>query len=433
MPGDDPIVRHGGAVAVVAAAWLAVGMLCNGFDNGFGNALSCLLNAAFMACLLLIAPPPLRFWAWIAPPLLMALAAAAWLALPLTDWGRSLGAHSLVPDLALSQYLGFTASVVALVSGCLIGIRHQRRPLIDWLLVFAGLEMLFGLMLWQDDWPLVDELWSNGREGRFAGTLGNANVAAALYGAIAVLALARALARGRTQRPGPARRRDMALRTLHWLLILLALGAVVATASRAAMALTLGAMLVLVLFTFRRGRRRVVLSLAGLGAIVATLFLAGYADVLFERSRVIASSSLERGAMWEHGLNLVRAAPLFGYGSGSFPLLNQQSLTDPRTAAALWTINSPHNILLRLALDGGLPYLVLVSLAALWIAGSCLLAFGTRGWDLLNLGIALAVCVILGCAMVDIAMDVPAVITVTLFLAGLLWGRAFTRLVPLPS
>lgn len=412
--------------AVLAALSLTIGIVCNGFDNGFGNPIGLIVNALLLLYLLSLSAPAMSFWIWTGPVIATTLAGAIWLALPLTSAGRQMGALPLAPDLALSQFLGLAAALIALLSGCLFGIRHGRAAVIDWLLAFMAADFLVGLFIWHGDFEGASELWSMGRHGRFAATLGNSNVAAAVSGSVAVLALARALSTDRDRKRRTNPRRAVAWRVFHWLVLLLALGACAATASRAAMALTLAAMLVLggrtVLFSRVRGRAMLVFAATAI--VVATILLAGYSDQLMERSRALSADSLDRLAMWTHAADLVWASPLFGYGTGSFPVLNLYALADPRMAGAMWTINSPHCILLRLALDGGLPYLVLVLCGVAWVGVSCLLAFGPRRWDTLSIGLALAVGVIIGCAMVDIALDVPAVSTLMLFLVGLIWGRA---------
>lgn len=145
---------------------------------------------------------------------------------------------------------------------------------------------------------------------------------------------------------------------------------------------------------------------------------------LLARFDTLGSEALVRSMMWDHYLDLAAAAPLQGYGPGSFPTLNAATLDNPLTARSLWFVNSAHNLFLQIALAGGIPYLILM----IWAGWRILTPVGQlarRGQlPVDTLGTFAFVLLILSCATVDIALDVPAVILVTLFLTGLLWGRA---------
>lgn len=89
-------------IAAVLALLAATGLLFDGLNTMFGNGLICLVGAGMLVILLVIAPPPLRFWRRAWPVLALAAAAAGWAALVFVDGGRfAIDGAPVAPDLAV--------------------------------------------------------------------------------------------------------------------------------------------------------------------------------------------------------------------------------------------------------------------------------------------------------------------------------------------
>jgi O-antigen ligase len=211
---------------------------------------------------------------------------------------------------------------------------------------------------------------------------------------------------------------------------LISLGIVIATASRFASLCTLAALATVAGLAWREQAqlpRGLILLLAAIGVALLLITLL-YGGELFLRAGELGGDFSVRTRMWSHYLDLAEGAPIGGYGLGSFPSLNTYSLSGVRFAELTWSANSAHDIFLQLAINGGIPYLVLIVAAAVMLVRQVLRGLHLR-WDLPEVGVAAALLLILSSALIDIALDVPGMVSVALFLAGLLWG---TALVPGP-
>jgi O-antigen ligase len=163
----------------------------------------------------------------------------------------------------------------------------------------------------------------------------------------------------------------------------------------------------------------------GLAVIGAVWFLTSDV-VLRQRFSSIGASNDGRLSAWNHLLEVAMQRPFTGYGLGTFSSVHTHFLTTPRFAQADWAWNSPHNLFLQLMLQGGLPYLALL-LAAVG-EGSAQTIRSLRGrWTRDHVLIVVLLIVLVGCAMVDLVLDMPAPVTLAMFLAGSLWGQAINR------
>jgi O-antigen ligase len=407
---------HAAPVAMVAIALVpSVGILLGGFNSMFGNGLVALAYGSILAVLCLHAPPGLRFWRRSALALGLALAAVAWAAVSLV-FGTP-----VAPDLGLSGLVGCLGMIAALLCGALLGFRRARLgDFSDAVVLFGVLGLIIGCVLLRGtEAPLV--VWRGEFEGRFRGTLGNANASGAAYGAMAALALARALTT-LTQGGRAVPRRLKAVG--YGLLTVLFLGGLVITASRSGMVLAVLALgLVGVTAIARRNGAQVLLLVIPV-AVAALAIGAGYGDVLYARFGHLPGEVVVREVIWRHNWAVARQALWLGYGVDAFPEINTRSLAGIRETQAIWMTNSPHTIVLRLIIDAGLPYLVMILASAIVIAAQVTQAARHRGIALDEVALIAAIAVILGSAMVDIALEVPALAALMFNCAGLLWGRS---------
>ncbi|WP_165356441.1 O-antigen ligase [Sphingosinicella sp. BN140058] len=436
--GTRPLRHRGGpalapsaSASIGAALLFSIGITFNGLNSPAGNAIACLLAAGILSLLLGLWPAPAAFWRQSLPALALVGAAGAWASLPAwaPQWG---GDDALAPDIMLPALLGLSGHLVALLCGARIGARrHNLAVAMDALILFGCVNAVIGLILraWGAD--LAFELWRERPDARFTGTLSNANVAGAYFGLLAVLALARLM----EARPaGGFARADGHAALVRFCALAIALtiliGACALTGSRSANVATIAALGMLPLW--RAARRRGAGGWFGLfiaASLVLLVAAFGLSDLVLDRLAIASDEFALRVLMWRQYASLAEAAPLHGYGLGAFPVLNAYALSDPRLAQALWMVNSAHNLVLQLLLQGGFPYLILMTLAALWVGYGIIVRGMRDDWRCGSDAVVIAVFVVFACAMIDIALDVPAMVSLTMFLVGLAWapGRDANR------
>ena len=401
---------------------MSVGFLFNGFNNQFGAGVSCIINAVLLAGLLIHRPLSRELWRRAAPVIGLVTLATLWAGVIPALLPELFASMAFAPDLLMSGILGIAAGLIALLAGFALARDASRlASLLSALLAFGVVILLFGFYLRQGGSRGAWDLWSaTTYTHRFAGTLSNANVAATYAGVLAVLALSKALAIVGRAGMFPRARADRVS-----LIMLVALVTAVLTAARAAMVICLGALLALLGRHRRSAGREASPAAFTIGiALFLCLTLAASQFALFEqRFGEIGAAIGLRWTMWRHYAGIAAASPLQGYGLGSFPAVNTYFLHDPALAQALWSVNSAHNIALQLMIEGGLPYLALLTAAALWIAAAIVRSMSVRRLSTEEAGLLAAVITVFGSASVDIALDVPAMVTLTLLLAGMLWGR----------
>ncbi len=424
---------HTGLVVLLIAS----GLFFGGYNSLSGMAAAYVLTATAALLLLITERPEPEFWRALRWPSFLALAAICWQILNQMGVLALLGGYPpLVPDFFLPHMLGLCAAGLACLSGMVIGRdRRDFRSALRWLRHWAAASLLIGLLLWLVPVQLIDMPLS--WRGRFAGLIGNANVVAVVGGMVVLLALDSFLD-PLLNRPlkGPWwSRAGLAAVSLAEMLI--GGAAMLAAASRMAIFV----MLLLALFTLlaRFSEQRWPVRWQGImlavGGIVLAFLLAG-GQVMAKRFDYTGFDASLRLQLWDYLVQLVLMSPLNGYGQGSFAALNQYFLTDERMAEQFWNINSAHNVLLQITLNGGLPYLALIcgTVLLLWRDIVRYVHGGALHWRARlvawkNLGSArrsvLCLCALmLACASVDIVLDVPTMACLFFFLIGLLWGRA---------
>ena len=373
---------------------------------------------------LLRAEPRDGLWRALAPIALVFAAAVAWAAAPVVLRGLGLqGFESPAPDgpgLELMKLLGVGACVLI---GALVGVSRTRLRLLVYWLVTAGLAYCL-LTLWMGR-AAPFTVWGQSKGAhmwRFTGSLLNANAAGCLFGMLGLLSLS--LTRYRLSRTDLARGslRDYLLITLAAAGAFAGFGACALTESRTALVLSLaigGLMVVLTGLGGRRSRSGVVAIAALLGGglvLGASQFGSRWASLSDDFGLRLTAAG--------HYLGLAAAKPLFGYGLGAFEAAHQASLT-PSLAPMIWNFGAAHVAVLQAALEGGLPFLLLLSAAVALLAAPALRSSESgpvRG--VLVQGAAAASLLALVCSFGDIALNVPAIAALAAMLLGLVWANA---------
>ncbi len=432
---------------LAATAILALGLLGQLLILGsntrvlaaFGATLSIALG---LTALLLIGRfLPTVFWrrlAWLGVPFVIALAAAAYAILPvpqaspawLADMTRAAAAPhgSLTPDataLEISKWLGLAATFAAAAA---VGARPRGFVRgVEILTVVVITQAVVGLVLYGMDPFSVAGLEKGAHRWRFTGTFLNANAAGCMFAMVATLAMAMANAAypSRVRPDGVFFARSNG-RIWSGLAALYLAGACALTGSRLALALMALAAVVL---TVRGGAVRQALRsrkssrlilLLPVVAIAVGVLTAG--PRALERIADLGVSAAARFDTQRLVVDLIRQAPISGYGLGAFGDVYQARLGAGH-ATDMWNLGAAHNALLQMALEGGLVFAVamVICLALIWgrVIGSWRTV--TTNSDI-RLGVALAALIAGVTSFFDIVLNVPAAASFSVALSGLLWG-----------
>lgn len=384
------------------------------------------INTMAAIAILFILKPDLEFWRGAFPVLLLVAAAFLWVAVPglfpgLFRWAPPRAA----PDLSLSAAARLGGGFALLLAGGWVGYRRVLMRISLQLIMAAGvLVILVGMIL---QWIDSGHVWGYDKAllaGRFTGTLLNANANATLAGVTATLGLAGLLSALR-QHGGATTQR------IWWIVNAMACvgGAAACAATGSRTVLVLLAVLLVAQAIADTAARRAAISPAGLIAAmvmgVVLSFLVIVADeTTFDRFGALESGLALRRYLLQHFYTIAMQSPWIGYGPMSFDTINERAMDDPATAMATWYIHSPHDTALSMILTGGLPYLLLMTLAAGTMIVQVLRSGpAVRGSPYLRGAVAAAV-LILSSATVDIQTDVPAVSGLLIYLGALAWGRA---------
>lgn len=424
--GDNPAdgertSRALAALAPIAAALIYVQLLVFGADDGILAAVFAMVEMIFAAITLLVLglEESNRLWRSLAAPLGLMAMAAIWAGL-----SQAFGAP-FAPDAAPLELIKLGGVAALFVAGALIGRDRSRFESLAISIATLGLAFaLLSLLLAKGD-PLT--VWGQSKGAhtfRFTGTLLNANAAGCVFGMIALVSLGTGLSLVRRM----DWRQAGLWRCFQMMLVACAalanLTAGVLTASRTSLIvmLLLGALVVVV---SARGRRTMhpllLVGLLGLVAAGATLGLAQVAS----RWHSLGTDSGQRVLAYDQYIQLTHKAPWFGAGLGGFRSLNQSSLS-PATAPYLWDYGAAHSVVLQAALEGGWPFAMLLTAAILITV--TMIAMNLRGGALggIDAGILAAPVLAGACAMVDIALNIPAIAA----FAALLIGNALGASVP---
>lgn len=418
VPDADPApARRGRRLPEWAPPLLALLVFAQigwgGANQGVSSAVAACGDALLAIAVIVSSPAASRFWHQARVPLGWFTAALCWGALPmLLPDGLARGLEVPVNPaadmavLALAKGLGTT---LLLVTAALLAYRGGSPRVITRWLAFASL--LFLLYAAAD---AVDWLYDSARNARYGGTIGNPNAAGIGFAVIALLTGGLTLA--------PPGAEPIGLRVVGMIgaAVALVLGAM--TGSRSAMLLALilgGLMLFRRLRRWQDGRPSLHRLIPGVLLLIAVAATIAFLTPVGDRSAYLPEDAGSRWAVIVHFATIASQHPLWGHGLGSFFEVNQQHLT-PDTAPLYWNFGAAHNAPVQFAIETGWVGL------ALLLAGLAALAWriarARRDWWAVP-----ALCgagAIAGSAMVDIALNVPAVTALFVVLLGSVWGAA---------
>lgn len=404
-----------------ASSWIVAITACLFVEFIFDGANSYRLSSLFAvvhlvagAMVVLLIAPGKHFPRVVGPVLAMGAALLAWL--PLSWW---LGPAHLRESGALGPELSMRLGVGSLfVSGALLGGRRGATEAsivafaafgVLWALAGGALTSVHSVLSYQPAGLNMD---------RWSLTFQNPNVAGVVLAAIALAALDRILALHEQ-----SWRYGIRWISAGWAIGLSAILAILAqTGSRAAMM----GVAVAAAIRLHRSRTRIVRSaasieLAVVGLIFLTLIIVLTTTGGLARFAQLAADGNVRLSAWHGYFEATLEHPFFGHGFGSFRQVNTV-LLDASNAAQIWNFGAAHNFVLQAAIEGGWVYAsACIAWLGLWI-WSCVacLRGSPQGGTSWTLGLILGV--IIFCALVDIALDVPAVLALFCWFAGILLG-----------
>lgn len=421
-----PSGEYGRRVAAFTIAVLVISELAlHGANSSGYGAAAAMANLCFAFAMFAFGRINPLFWRRTALSFAFLVAAAGWAAFGIT-FTR---AEATAPDLFDGAMLLLLSQIGLFFAAAALGYRRNAvRQTLTWLVVAGGAYVVLLLVLRETG--MLTELGFLDTRGRarFAATIGNWNAAGAALGMIALLAAGNAGDRLETLwlRRGDARTGYAAA---FYLMVLFCATVLCAqTQSRLSTGLTIVALLVLLFVAlgrnasrWPRAARTLALVAIGTGFLAALAMLAGPA--ILGRTSLIADDLDGRMQVLAHYGTASMQAPLWGHGLGSFAEWNQQQL-QPDDAAAYWMFGAAHNVALQLAIEAGWPCVALLSIGLALPAIRIVRAAWHAGIDLPGLSALLAVALVAGCSMLDIALNVPAIAALAALLFGLCWGRA---------
>lgn len=444
-PGDmtvelraPPSAERGRQAAAIVIAFLVIGQLAfHGANTAGYGAIAAMANLCFAFTVFAFGRIDALFWRRTTLPLLFLAAAAAWAALPMAPAVRAAFAipDRVAPDLFDGAMLSLLSHIALFLAAAALGYRrHAVRRTIAWLVV-AGGAYVVALLILRESGALAELgfLTTKG-QARFAATIGNWNAAGAALGMIALLAAGTAGDRLEALWLG-RRVIGMGYSVAFSMMVVLCAAVLCAqTQSRLSTGLTIAALLVLLFAALSRNgdhwpraARVVALVTIGIGFVAVLGMLAGPA--ILGRTGLIADDLDGRMQVLGYYGAASMQAPIWGHGLGGFVEWNQQHL-GPANVADYWMFGAAHNVVLQLAIEAGWPCVVLLGLGLAIPAATIVRVAWRTEIDLPALSALLALALVAGAAMLDIALNVPAIAALAALLFGLCWGRALRTAVP---
>jgi hypothetical protein len=424
LPDDQaPAARR--AIAL-ASPWLLPGVLIAAL--GFFGANSALLSSLFAALLLLTSAAVV----WVAaadrsaeraarPVVIASAAALIWALL-----GHTAGAATdASAGLFWPTFFAYAAALAAFFAGTAHGGSHATvRRTLDTLIRLGLAWLLISLILYAVD-PLHVFGEAKALAGRrFTATLLNANTAGCVTAMLAIISFGRSLDAERRSAEG----RDDIRATVVTIgvsgaLLLTGVVATVRSGSRIAVLLCVAGLVAVALPVLldraRSTRRARFIAIAS--GLVAPLAVVVVGETVVQKLASFGADMNARAADAAYYLKLSLANPLFGRGLGSFRAVNLETL-DASSELARWNYGAAHNLVLQAAIEAGWPFALLSCAAIVLAVGSTIRrARGGTYEPLTNaLWVSITIGVIMG--LVDIALNVPAVLVLTAWLGGIAFG-----------
>lgn len=351
------------------------------------------------------------------------LAIAAW---TLTPWAPG-GAHPIwawagITPGSITIDRGGTVLEIVKLSGlaCLFGLgalqglnRDKALATLEAVVWTGGVYALVSLL------TFVAGVQIAGGD-RLSGGFLSANSGATVFGVLTLLSLGLFL-RGWQKKVGIGLSRRITAVAGPFSCLALSTICLLLTASRMGVTATLFAVGVLLVWTFAqnpKGKAPALVAGLVILALGSVLFFGGNA-LLWTRLDGLDLAAGVRGQILVAHWQAFLASPLFGYGLGSFNLVNLQIMTGDN-AATLWSMRAAHNVYLQwleeAGLVGALAMFLLIAnilVVSIWRSGR------VKGTPTPLHGLLCANLVILVHGTTDYALQVPSIAALWAFLLGL--------------
>lgn len=421
MSGTALAIHHDEPAAAVALACVVgtlwgMAVMAGGLDSLMGQVVAFLLLLPACVAALLLARRHDELGRRLIMLLSPFLGALVWSSL--MSWPL-LSPDAIAPDLRLPALLGQMAILMALFAGAWLSDRRAGYAM-EAMIVLTGYGVLVVALVARMLGPdAIDGVGDAMRHGRFAGMVDNANMACALFGSCALIALGRAIQAGR-----PAMTVNGLPGLGFWIAFFGLTGGCLLTAARVGNLLLLLGIVVQIAHHYATGAKRT-RHAAALITVPAVLLLAAIcAPLLWMRAAVAPAGLLDRQWLWAHYWDAAMASPVSGYGLGSFSHVNARYLSDAETIQKLWMVNSPHDFAIGLLLQGGIPALAL-AIAGMGMMVVPMIRAAMRGlWAAREVALATALALLMAEGLTDIAFDFPITALTIALLAGMLWARS---------
>lgn len=347
-------------------------------------------------------------------------------------------------NIARTELVTLWAGIALWLTGYIIGQNREAAyrtwSYLTWVGVFIGiLAFIIHLMSNQNSDATVNSF----QVGRLAGNFGSSNTAATLFGMFLIISLGRLTsnAHRKLKNPTPKIYRLNHIIREEFISIacaLLSLACLLLTESRAGIIISVTVAIIFLsteLYRYRR-RKRLLRGQSGTwrsraGVVSVLIIVAGAISLLAfvflqERSVTLIADSGGRLALFAEYWPKVLEKPWFGHGLGSFNRLNDTMVTADNVAM-IGPLGAAHNVVLQWLLQLGVVGLALMSAVFLFILKDIFGAvFSTRLRDSsLFLAILCMTAIVVQHAMVDYALEIPAIMWTFAFILGLGGGRAF--------
>jgi O-antigen ligase len=338
---------------------------------------------------------------------------------PVWSWVDSLGAATLDRGATLVEMLKLCGLACLFLVGFIQGARAGlARATLQALMVIGAVYAFLSLVAFLAD---GEHTWQARR--LFGGFL-SANSAGTLFGALTLIGvswLIQSLRPPPPERPRPTAQALFITAAPRAALAILFAGCLLLTASRGAIVATGGLMVVYLAWEAMTGglKGRAGAAMATTWVAYLGVLLAGAGAVAVTRFDRFAADLAERGAILALHWEMFLASPLFGWGLGTFDLINQQIMTS-ESHDILWKLRATHNVVLQwleeAGIVGSIPmFLCIAAVIALTWMG-LRQRQESRSW-IRALLLVDALFLIHG--MSDFALQVPALSALWAFLLGL--------------
>jgi O-antigen ligase len=426
---ERPLPLGQGLLCWVVAAMIIGQFLAFGANDSFLAVVAAVVEivVALLAVALTLREDLDRCWRQLAPAMGLFAAAMAWGAAPLVLAAVKLPHGGLLaPAAAKVELVKLAGAGAVLLTGVLVAQSRRRMEALMLALVALGFAYtLLTLGLSQATPYAVFGQPKGPHTFRFTGTLLNANAAGCMFGMLALVSLGvmqHLFKRTDLRNSGL---RDYLKLAIAGSGALAAFGATVLTESRTSLLLSLALGAVVIgAEMWRRGQSGKTLGLAG-GLILLVGLGLGATQIVSRWSTTAADFSQKIDA-YEHYLSAIEATPLFGYGLGGFKAFHESTLSG-RLAPIMWDFGAAHSAVTQAALEGGLPFLVLLLAALGAVVHGLIRRPSNRELGAISTAGLAAVVLAVICSFVDIALNVPGVASFALLLLGSAWGAAHAR------